>query len=188
MIHKMFPTVIYEEDGALDASTLQALHDCVIMTGSSTQPSFRSVILMSEEVPALHTLREIITDRCTTFIKEHYMFDSVYVSTRFASHYYPPRVEGKMETHSDDLGDYGRKFIALFYLEAEEAAGGELELFDPRWLNGAWHQYTQTAQITPKTNKLVIFPTFLWHRVKPYNAQFLPRMLLDVVIRVENND
>ena len=117
-------------------------------------------------------------------LKEKYNFKTFEVSNRFSTHYFSCGKKQDMETHSDDLGDFGRKFIAFFYLEAANDSGGELEFFDPRWLNSPWSKVTSSYKIKPKTNKLVIFPTFLWHKVNSYFSETCPRMAIDVVIRM----
>lgn len=176
MIIEIFPTHIVEIENLLDANELQQIYDFVIINQGDS-------IVTPTELPALKALQDKIFEKSSD-LKEKYNFTKVEVSNRFSTHYFPAGKETDMETHSDDLGDYGRKFIAFFYLEADEAAGGELEIFDPRWVNAPWRNISEGYKIKPKTNKLVIFPTFLWHKVNPYYSKTCPRMAIDVVIRI----
>jgi hypothetical protein len=177
MIKSTFPTYFVEKDNLLDSSTLSTLYNFVLITGQE------ETIVTPDILPEIEVLRNAIISSSTELVN-HYNFTQIEVSKRFSTHFYPPNRSCGMETHSDDLGDFGRKFIAFFYLEADPTSGGELELFDPRWLNAAWKDYASSIKISPKTNKLVIFPTFLWHRVNSYFSETRPRMALDVVIRV----
>jgi hypothetical protein len=177
MIKEIFPSIILEKENLLDVNALQELYDYVLSNGK------REDVITSVDLPALQTLRDKIREQAE-LLNERYNFSKIEVSQRFQSHFYPPGEENSMETHSDDLGDFGRKFISFFYLESEEGAGGSLEFFDPRWLNACWRDQASTIKIYPKTNKLVIFPTFLWHKVNSYHSIHFPRMALDAVIRV----
>jgi hypothetical protein len=177
MIIDIFPTKIIQEDNILSQESLQSIYNFILEYGEDTK------IVMTDELLGLSELKSVIFSNATMLVKE-YGFTKVTVSDRFSTHFYPAGKETEMETHSDDLGDVGRKFIAFFYLEAEDNAGGELEIFDPRWLNAAWHQKSSSIKIQPKTNKLVIFPTFLWHKVTKYCPKVFPRMAIDVVISV----
>jgi hypothetical protein len=176
MIVEIFPTHLVECENLLDADSLQQLYDFVIINQND-------LIVTPDELPALGILKSAILEKVTSLVKS-YNFKEVEVSNRFCTHYFPAGKETDMETHSDDLGDYGRKFIAFFYLEADSTAGGELEIFDPRWVNAPWKDISVSYKIKPKTNKLVIFPTFLWHKVTPYFSETCPRMALDVVVRI----
>jgi hypothetical protein len=178
MITEIFPTKIVQEENVLSQNSLQSIYNFILENGEDTK------IVMTNELEGLAELKSVIFEHATVLSRE-YGFTKVTVSDRFSTHFYPASKEMEMETHSDDLGDFGRKFIAFFYLEAEENVGGELQIFDPRWLNAAWHQQTTSVKLTPKTNKLVIFPTFLWHKVTKYSPKSFPRMAIDVVIRVE---
>jgi Rps23 Pro-64 3,4-dihydroxylase Tpa1-like proline 4-hydroxylase len=177
MIKTTFSTYFLEKENLLDSSTLSALYNFVLITGQE------ETIVTPNVLPEVDTLRNAIIS-ASSELASQYNFTQIEVSKRFSTHYYPPNKNCGMETHSDDLGDFGRKFIAFFYLEADPTSGGELELFDPRWLNAAWRDYASSVKIRPQTNKLVIFPTFLWHRVNPYFSKTFPRMALDAVIRV----
>lgn len=177
MIKQIFPTTYIEKENLVDKKTLEILYNFVLLNGEQEK------IVTSNELPELEILRTAIAQESMELIK-NYNFENLEVSKRFSTHFYPPNQNGKMETHSDDLGDYGRKFISFFYLEAEENQGGELELFDPRWLNACWRDDVSNIKIQPKTNKLVVFPTFLWHRVNTYYSKNCPRMALDAVIRI----
>lgn len=177
MILDIFPTKIIQEENTLSQESLQSIYNFILENGEDTK------IVMTEELLGLSELKSVISSHAIVLAKE-YGFTKITVSDRFSTHFYPVGKEIEMETHSDDLGDIGRKFIAFFYLEAEENAGGQLEIFDPRWLNGAWHQKSSSIKIQPVTNKLVIFPTFLWHKVTKYCPKFFPRMAIDVVISV----
>lgn len=177
MIIDIFPTKIIQKENILSQESLQSIYNFILENGEDTK------IVMTDELPSLNELKFAISYYATTLAKE-YGFTNFTISDRFSTHFYPVGKEMEMETHSDDLGDVGRKFIAFFYLEAEENAGGELEIFDPRWLNAAWHQKSSSIKIQPITNKLVIFPTFLWHKVTKYCPKFFPRMAIDVVISV----
>lgn len=177
MILDIFPTKIIQTENVLSQESLQSIYNFILENGEDTK------IVMSDELLGLVELKSAISFNIAELISE-YGFTKFTVSDRFSTHFYPVGKEIEMETHSDDLGDVGRKFIAFFYLEAEENAGGQLEIFDPRWLNGAWHQKSSSIKIQPVTNKLVIFPTFLWHKVTKYCPKFFPRMAIDVVISV----
>lgn len=177
MILDIFPTKIIQEENVLSQESLQSIYNFILENGEDTK------IVMTNELIGLDELKSAISFHITELIIE-YGFTKFAVSDRFSTHFYPAGKEMEMETHSDDLGDVGRKFIAFFYLEAEKNAGGELEIFDPRWLNAAWHQKSSSIKIQPVTNKLVIFPTFLWHKVTKYCPKFFPRMAIDVVISV----
>jgi hypothetical protein len=177
MIRSTFPTYFLEKENLLDSLTLSALYNFVLISGTE------ETIITAKDLSELDILRNAITVSATELANQ-YNFTHIEVSTRFSTHYYPPNKDCSMETHSDDLGDFGRKFIAFFYLEAEPTAGGELEFFDPRWLNATWKDYGSSIKIIPQTNKLVVFPTFLWHRVNNYHSNSFPRMALDVVVRV----
>lgn len=177
MIQSIFPTYFLEIENLLDSLTLSALYNCVLMNGQE------ETIITPDDLPEIEILRNAV-HLAASKLANQYNFSQIEVSKRFSTHYYPPNKECSMETHSDDLGDFGRKFIAFFYLEADSSAGGELEFFDPRWLNATWKDYGSSIKIIPQTNKLVIFPTFLWHRVNNYYSNNFPRMALDVVVRV----
>jgi Rps23 Pro-64 3,4-dihydroxylase Tpa1-like proline 4-hydroxylase len=177
MIKEIFSTIYLEKENLLDKKTLEVLYNFVLMNGK------KETIVTSKELPELEILRKKIHKEAENLVKS-YNFQTLEVSKRFSTHFYSPNENGEMETHSDDLGDYGRKFISFFYLEAEEVQGGELELFDPRWLNSCWRDLNSSIKIQPKTNKLIVFPTFLWHRVNTYYSKNLPRMALDAVIRI----
>lgn len=176
MIKELFPTYIYEQENIVDQECLQELYNYVLLNGND-------VIVTPNELPALTTLQNKITQGMKEF-KGLYDFENIKVSDRFCTHLFPVSQESDMETHSDDLGDYGRKFISFFYLEADPEAGGELELFDPKWTNAPWSETRESYKVKPITNKLVIFPVFLWHRVNKYFSNKSPRMALDAVIRV----
>jgi hypothetical protein len=176
MLVDIFPTTLIEKDDLLDTNSLQEIYNFVVMNQGG-------VITTPPELPALGVLKEKILEQAT-LLKQNYNFKNVIISDRFSTHYFPIGESTNMETHSDDLGDSGRKFIAFFYLEADETAGGELEIFDPRWLNAPWHTISTGHKIQPKTNKLVIFPTFLWHKVNNYYSNVSPRMAVDVVIKI----
>lgn len=175
-IKKIFPTEIYEEENILDKKSLQSLYDYILINGND-------IIVTPQELPELATLQNKISEGALTLSKA-YNFENVKVSDRFCTHFFPIGKESDMETHSDDLGDYGRKFISFFYLEADQTASGELEFFDPRWTNAPWKEFSQSYKVQPATNKLIIFPVFLWHKVNKYFSPSTPRMALDAVIRV----
>ena len=177
MIKELFPTYIYENSNIVDKNCLQSLYDYVLLNGND-------VIVTPKELPELEVLQNKITQGVLE-LKDYYDFSNVKVSNRFCTHFFPISKESDMETHSDDLGDYGRKFISFFYLEADQEAGGKLEFFDPRWSNAPWNNIAESYKVTPVTNKLVIFPVFLWHKVNKYFSNKSPRMALDAVIRVD---
>jgi hypothetical protein len=176
MIVEIFPTHLVECEDLLDSDSLQQLYDFVIINQND-------LIVTPNELPALSVLKSAILENAKSLV-EHYNFKEVEVSDKFCTHYFPAGEETAMETHSDDLGDYGRKFIAFFYLEADPQANGELEILDPRWVNAPWRDISSSYKIKPKTNKLVIFPTFLWHKVSTYFSENCPRMAIDVVVRI----
>jgi hypothetical protein len=175
MIKDLFPTHIIEIDNILESTDLQSIYDFVII-------NHNDIIVTPLQLPALTKLKDQV-DKHARILAQKYHLESVEVSNRFCTHYFPPGQIAGMETHSDDLGDYGRKFIAFFYLEADQSASGELEIFDPRWVNSPWRDISNGYKVKPKTNKLVIFPTFLWHQVNSYFSETCPRMAIDVVIR-----
>lgn len=177
MIKELFPTYIYEQENVVSDSCLQSLYDYVAVNGND-------IIVTPTTLPELKELQTKIQDGLLN-LKEQYNFKNVKVSDRFCTHFFPAGTEADMETHSDDLGDYGRKFISFFYLEADQEAGGELEFFDPRWTNAPWNDLNKGYKVVPKTNKLVIFPVFLWHKVNKYFSKTTPRMALDAVIRID---
>jgi hypothetical protein len=176
MILDLFPTHIFQRENVLEKDVLQTLYDFIIVNQGGT-------IVTPNELPELSVLKSKI-ENAAYELNELYKFKSIEVSNRFSTHYFAPGKEQGMETHSDDLGDFGRKFIAFFYLEAADDGNGELEFFDPRWLNAPWAPISSGYKIKPVTNKLVIFPTFLWHKVNPYFSKVCPRMAIDVVIRM----
>lgn len=176
MICDLFPTHILEIDSLLDNATLQEIYDFVAINRED-------VIVTPEEFAPLAILKTKITEQAK-ILANNYHYQTVEVSNRFSTHFYPPKETRGMETHSDDLGDYGRKFIAFYYLEAEDNSSGLLEIFDPRWVNAPWRDISESYKISPKTNKLVIFPTFLWHKVTDYYSETHPRMAIDVVVRI----
>jgi hypothetical protein len=176
MIVDIFPTQIVQCENLLETNCLSELYNFVILNQND-------IIVTPTELPALSILKTEITKQAE-LLKSYYNFTKVEVSDRFCTHYFPAGKDTDMELHSDDLGDYGRKFIAFFYLEADQSAGGELEIFDPRWVNAPWRNISQGYSVTPQTNKLVIFPTFLWHKVNMYRNAVCPRMAIDVVIRI----
>jgi hypothetical protein len=176
MIYDLFPTKIIQVPSLLDLETLQDLYNFVALNKGD-------IIVTPDELPALKKLQQEVEKHAKSLADE-YNFSTVEVSNRFSTHFYPVGKQQGMETHSDDLGDYGRKFIAFFYLEADQDSGGELEIFDPRWTNAPWRDISESFKIIPKTNKLVIFPTFLWHKVNDYYSDFCPRMAIDVVVRI----
>jgi hypothetical protein len=175
MLLDIFPTTLIEKEELLDKESLEKIYNFVVINQGD-------VIVTPDELPALSNLKEKILEQAT-LLKEIYKFNNIEVSNRFSTHFFPVGESSGMETHSDDLGDTGRKFIAFFYLEADDTAGGELEIFDPRWLNAPWHNISNAHKIQPRTNKLVIFPTFLWHKVNEYRSSVSPRMAIDVVIK-----
>lgn len=176
MIHELFPTHIVETESLLETETLQEIYNFVASNQEDT-------IITANELPALNILRSKISEQAA-ILASKYTYNDVKVSERFSTHFYPPKEKRGMETHSDDLGDHGRKFIAFYYLEAEDNMSGQLEIFDPRWVNAPWRDISESYKISPKTNKLVIFPTFLWHKVTDYYSDTYPRMAVDVVIRI----
>ncbi len=178
MIKQIFPTEIYEGSNILSMDHMQQIYDFILVNGEDSQ------IITPEKIKSLSILKEKILEKII-ILNESYGFKKITVSNNFTTHFFPAGKECQMETHSDDLGDSGRKFIALYYVESENNSGGELEIFDPRWLNSCWKDMGTSIKFTPEKNKLIIFPTFLWHRVVPYKSKFFPRMLLDVVIKVE---
>lgn len=177
MIRSAFPTYFTEISDTIDVESLSEIYNFIILN--------HDTIVTPAELPALSILKNRVFEESTK-LATMYNFDNVVVSDRFSTHFYPAGQEGKMELHSDDLGDYGRKFIAFFYLEADNsnATDGSLELFDPRWLNAPWRNIDTATKIQPVTNKLVIFPTFIWHRVNPYFSSTTPRMAIDVVVQL----
>lgn len=177
MIKTTFPTFYFEKENLLDKPIVETLYNFVLLNGDQEK------ITTPDEISELEILRQEIY-KSASELAHWYNFSSLEVSKRFSSHYYPAGKKGSMELHSDDLGDFGRKFIAFYYLEADSSAGGELEIYDPRWLNACWKDYSSSIKILPVTNKLVIFPTFLWHRVNTYSSNTFPRMALDTVIRI----
>lgn len=176
MLADIFSTTLIEKEQLLDAESLQQLYNFVVINQGDT-------IVTPSQLPALTVLQDKIAQQAK-LLAHSYQFDHATVSDRFSTHYFAAGQSAGMETHSDDLGDYGRKFIAFFYLEADAAAGGELEIHDPRWLNAPWHSISKGYKVLPKTNKLVIFPTFLWHKVNPYYSEVCPRMAIDVVVKI----
>jgi hypothetical protein len=177
MIQTAFPTYFTELSNAIDAESLLSIYNFAILN--------HDTIVTPLELPALASLKSKINEESKK-LAALYNFDNVTVSDRFSTHFYPAGTIGEMELHSDDLGDHGRKFIAFLYLEAENSdnTAGELELFDPRWLNAPWRNSSCSIKIKPVTNTLVIFPTFIWHKVNPYYSNTTPRMAIDVVIRL----
>lgn len=176
MIHELFPTHILETESLLDNKTLQEIYNFVAINRED-------IIVTPKDLPALSVLQSKIAEQAN-ILANKYTYKTVDVSTRFSTHFYPPKEVRGMQTHSDDLGDYGRKFIAFYYLEAEDNSSGQLEIFDPRWVNAPWRDISESYKISPKTNKLVIFPTFLWHKVTDYYSDTHPRMAVDVVVRI----
>lgn len=173
----LFPTKIYVEENVLDSDLLQWLYDYCLSSGEHSK-----VIHYSESLE-FEQLRNIIFSKASLIAKE-YNYTNTILSERFALHFFPPNAPQDMEIHTDDFGDVGRKFVAFLYLDCEQDAGGELEIFDPRWLNGPWHHLSSSIKIEPVTNKLVIFPSFLWHQVTTYHSKHFPRMALDIVVSV----
>lgn len=176
MIRKLFPTYIIECEDLLEKNDLQDIYNFVALNREDK-------IVTPAELPALVNLQSKITEKASELAKE-YSYSDIEVSDRFSTHFYHPNVKRGMETHSDDLGDSGRKFIAFYYLEAEENFTGQLEIHDPRWVNAPWRDISENYKVTPKTNKLVIFPTFLWHKVSDYYSETYPRMAVDVVVKI----
>lgn len=176
MIRKLFPTHIIECEDLLEQDDLQDIYNFVAL-------NLQDTIITPKELPALSSLRNKITEKAK-LLAEEYSYSDIEVSNRFSTHFYHPKEKRGMETHSDDLGDAARKFIAFYYLEAEDNLTGQLEILDPRWVNSPWRDISENYKITPKTNKLVIFPTFLWHKVTDYYSESYPRMAVDVVVKI----
>lgn len=178
MLKPIYETVFFEKNNAVDSNTLSELYNLVLLRAE------HSLVLNYDDTPALGTLQQAMYDGAVE-LAAHYGFSEVCMSDRLAMHFFPVGEPKKMEIHADDFGDIGRKFIALLYLEAEPGAGGALKFYDPRWFNGPWHSLAKPIEVKPETNKLVIFPSFLWHEVTTYHSKFYPRMALDSVISVK---
>lgn len=182
MIKELFPTWIIEKENFLEETHVENIAAQILITDGQDYFEEDS----NNPNCSFRHFKEKLDTYFKTELNSKYNFKSVEVIPRFFRHFYPVGKLSQLEMHSDDLGDYGKKFIAMYYLEADPEGGGELELYDARWLNAQWKFGYDSYKIKPRANKLVVFPTFLWHKVNDYYSSYSPRMAIDVSIRVRN--
>jgi SM-20-related protein len=58
-------------------------------------------------------------------------------------------------------------FVYFFHREPKEFSGGELRIYDSRWLNSGYAPTGNYRTIVPQQNQLVIFPSALAHEITP---------------------
>lgn len=82
----------------------------------------------------------------------------------------------------------GGTHVAILWLQGDENAGGDLELWDPRWINPrlTGGKYTDSKHVIKfQPGMLIMFPATVWHSVTKYTGSTIRRSL-NVVVTTEN--
>jgi hypothetical protein len=85
----------------------------------------------------------------------------------------------------------GSQVSSVFYLLCEDdATTGQITFTDPRQnanrgYDPSFFQWFEPLQILPKTNDVVIFPSFLYHSVSTYRSNVRIALPVDLFLNVE---
>jgi hypothetical protein len=84
--------------------------------------------------------------------------------------------------HIDD--HHGGSYVCIVWLDGEENAGGNLELWDPRWWNprfsgGTYQDSKHVIKFKPGT--IIMMPASVWHSVTAYGGAVMRRSLNTII-------
>ena len=84
--------------------------------------------------------------------------------------------------HIDD--HHGGSYVCIVWLDGVEDAGGDLELWDPRWWNprfagGTYQDSKYVIRFKPGT--VIMMPATVWHSVTAYTGAIMRRSLNTII-------
>lgn len=84
--------------------------------------------------------------------------------------------------HIDD--HHGGSYVCIVWLDGDEDAGGDLELWDPRWWNprfagGTYQDSKHIIKFKPGT--VIMMPATVWHSVTAYSGATMRRSLNTII-------
>lgn len=166
-VNNLYPTPVYLS--TISKEDCESLLTSVMQNEIVSSPSDDD---SSEIVKNIPKLKQLATEKFSEYLRLVYDMDLNDYHFKFKAWLTGSMGGYSMETHNHA----GSPFVAVFYVMCEHTdKGGELVLTDPR--TNANRGYTlefqpqfQPTVHMPKTGDVIIFPGFLYHHVRRYDA------------------
>jgi len=176
MIHNAWATPIEHKK-----SHVEGLLDYILTYSDTSKINYN---ILDDDSKPINLLKQIAYDNFKSYVNRCYGVDIDTYHTEIKGWLISPK-DGYVHPFHNHMG---AMFSSVFYVLAEENdSGGEIRFHDPRHnanrgYDENFAKHFKDKVILPKTDDVVIFPSFLYHSVSPFYSGLRIALPLDIML------
>lgn len=152
-----------------------------ILTLDTTQINYT---ILEDDSKPINELKQVAYDNFKIYVNKNFGVDIDQYHTQMKAWVIAPIAGNFQQIHNHA----GAMFSSVYYVIADENnVGGEIRFHDPRGnasrgYDKNFKHHFEDKIILPKTDDVLIFPSFLYHSVNPFSAGIRIAMPIDLYL------